>query len=78
MRKERYETERKKLTEEVHICEQGIREYNENTRSANWFVRLVDQYADFEEPAEVEKEHKCKEKLCYLSSSQGIRVAESL
>ncbi len=44
-----YETERKKLSEEVKVCEQGIREYNENVRSADRFIKLIDKYANFEE-----------------------------
>jgi site-specific DNA recombinase len=44
-----YEAERKKLTEEVKTCEQGIREYNENVRSADRFIKLIDKYANFEE-----------------------------
>lgn len=44
-----YEAERKKLSEEVKTCEQGIREYNENVRSADRFIRLIDKYANFEE-----------------------------
>ena len=44
-----YEAERKKLSEEVKTCEQGIKEYNENVRSADRFIRLIDKYANFEE-----------------------------
>ena len=44
-----YDAERKKITEELRGCEQSIREYNKNTRSADRFVRLVDKYVDFEE-----------------------------
>ncbi len=44
-----YEDERKKLAEEVKSCEVSIREYNENTRSADRFIKLIDKYANFEE-----------------------------
>lgn len=44
-----YEAERKKLTEEVHKCEQGIQDYNENTKSADRFIKLIDKYSNFEE-----------------------------
>lgn len=44
-----YEAERKKLTEEVQNCEQGIQEYNENTKSADRFIKLIDKYSNFEE-----------------------------
>ena len=44
-----YEAERKKLTEEVKSCEQGIHDYNENIRSADRFIKLIDKYANFEE-----------------------------
>lgn len=44
-----YEDERKKLAEEVKSCEASIREYNENTRSADRFIKLIDKYANFEE-----------------------------
>ena len=44
-----YEAERKKLTEEVQNCEQGIQEYNENTKSADRFIKLIDKYSHFDE-----------------------------
>ena len=44
-----YEAERKKLTEEVQNCEQGIQEYNESTKSADRFIKLIDKYSHFDE-----------------------------
>ena len=44
-----YEAERNKLTEEVKAYEQGIRDYNEHIRSADWFIKPINKYADFEE-----------------------------
>jgi len=44
-----YEAERKKLTEEVKNCEASIREYNEYTKGADRFIKLIDKYTNFEE-----------------------------
>ena len=44
-----YEAERKKLVEEVRICEQSVQEYNKNAHNAERFITLIDKYANFEE-----------------------------
>lgn len=44
-----YEAERKMLTEEVQNYEQGMQEYNENTKSVDHFIKLIDKYSNFEE-----------------------------
>ena len=43
-----YEAERKKLAEEVRICEQSVQEYNLNAHNAERFITLIDKYANFE------------------------------
>lgn len=44
-----YEAERKKLVEEVRVCEQSVQEYNKNAHNAERFITLIDKYANFEE-----------------------------
>jgi len=44
-----YESERKKLAEEVRVCEQSVQEYNHNAHNAERFITLIDKYANFED-----------------------------
>ena len=44
-----YEAERKKLAEEVRVCEQSVQEYNKNAHNAERFITLIDKYANFED-----------------------------
>lgn len=44
-----YEAERKKLVEEVRVCEQSVQEYNKNAHNAERFITLIDKYSNFED-----------------------------
>lgn len=44
-----YEAERKKLVEEIRVCEQSVQEYNQNAHNAERFITLIDKYTNFED-----------------------------